>query len=388
VRNRGWFILGGLVVLVALLTLLRGPAGAGDSPEHRSDSDAANGTSALRLYAESLGHPTGTVEGDFTLPSSPALLFVFTPSQSHGFSAAEAQQLANWVSSGGILVYASEQAEPQLDTQFGLHRAATRAAAFNAPASQTATAPAPVFGGVKQLGGGDPVEKLVPSPAQVPLFRNRLNEVVGLRTALGQGLVVALTDPLFLCNGYLGQPDNGRFAADLFALVPPGGHVLFDEFHHGAVASGSPQTAWMTTPWGAALVWAVIVLFAGIALRARAFGPRLSLGSTRDRSSAEYAQAIGRLLHRTGARAVTLETLVRATRRAVADRIGVGTAVPPDRFQDVVARRAPAVSAQLQELERNLPEAAASEASVLETARRLHDLAYPLASNVSGKEPG
>ncbi|MDQ6691834.1 MAG: DUF4350 domain-containing protein [Candidatus Dormibacteraeota bacterium] len=386
-KSRGWAVLGGLVVLIALLSLLRGPAGAGDSPEHRADSDAANGTSALRLYAESLGHPTGTVEGDFTLPASPALLFVFTPSQSHGFSGAEAQQVASWVTSGGILVYAAEQSEPQLDTQFGLRRSAARAAA-NGAASQTASAPGPIFGGVKQVSGGDPAQRLVPSPAQVPLFRNRLNEVVALRTAIGQGMVVALTDPLFLCNGYLGQPDNGRFAADLFALVPPGGRVLFDEFHHGAVAAASPEIAWMMTPWGAALVWAVIVLFAGIALRARAFGPRLSLGSTRDRSSAEYAEAIGRLLHRTGARAVTLETLVQATRRAVADRIGVGTAVPAEAFRDVVARRAPAVGAQLMELERNLPQAAASEASVLDTARRLHDLAYPLASNVSGKEPG
>jgi hypothetical protein len=74
----------------------------------------------------------------------------------------------------------------------------------------------------------------------------------------------------------------------------------------------------MTTAWGAALLWAVLVIFAGVALRARAFGPRLSLQSMRDRSSAEYAEAIGRLLHRTGARAVTLETLVQATRRAIA----------------------------------------------------------------------
>jgi hypothetical protein len=386
-KTRGWAVLGGLVLLVALLTLFRGPTGAGDSPEHRSDSDATNGTSALRLYAESLGHPTGTVEGDFTLPAGPALLFVFTPSQSHGFSAAEAQQLASWVNSGGVLIYADEQSEPQLDTQFGLHRKSAQATGNGAP-SQDASAPAPIFGGVKQVSGGDPAQKLVASPGQVPLFRNRLNEVIGLRTAIGQGMVVALTDPLFLCNGYLGQPDNGRFAADLFALVPSGGRIIFDEFHHGAVAAASPEFAWMMTPWGAALLWAVLVLFAGIALRARAFGPRLSISSTRDRSSAEYAEAIGRLLHRTGARAVTLETLVQATRRAVADRIGVGTAVPADHFQDVVARRAPALSAQLMELERNLPQAAASEASVLDTARRLHDLAYPLASNVSGKEPG
>lgn len=386
-KTRGWLVLGGLVVVVALLTLLRGPADAGDSPEHRSDSDAANGTSALRLYAEALGHPTGTVEGDFTLPASPALLFVFTPSQSHGFSAAEAQQLAGWISSGGVVVYAAEQGEPQLETQFGLRRVAMRPPVNSVPATN-ALATAPIFGGVKVVSGGTPGDRLSPSPVQVPVLRTPGNDVVAVRAVIGQGQLIALTDPLFLCNGYLRETDNGRFAADLLALAPAGGRVLFDEFHHGAVASGSPETAWMTTPWGAALLWAVIVIFAGLALRGRGFGPRLTLGAGRDRSSAEYATAVGSLLHRTGARAITLDTLLRATRRAMAERVGLGSGVPDDRFLEILARRAPDDGARLAEIERSLTQAAASETSVLDTARRLHQLAYPLASNLSGKDQG
>jgi len=176
VKGRGVWVLGGLALVIALLVLLRGPSSAGDSPEHASTSDAANGTSALRLYAEALGHSTGTIEGDFTLPAGSGLLFIFSPT--HGFSAAEAQQVASWLSAGGVAVYASEQPEPQLDTQFGIHRAPARPS-INGPAGLLQSeARAPVLGGVRRVGGGDPVERLVPSPAQVPLLGNRFNEVV------------------------------------------------------------------------------------------------------------------------------------------------------------------------------------------------------------------
>src|SRR6202165_767017 len=90
------------------------------SPEHASTSDSADGTSALRAYADALGHSSGSVEGDFTLSSSSGLLFVFTPTS--GFSAAEVQQLNGWVQSGGVVVYAAEDGDPQVDLQFGLRR--------------------------------------------------------------------------------------------------------------------------------------------------------------------------------------------------------------------------------------------------------------------------
>jgi hypothetical protein len=70
------------------------------------------------------------------------------------------------------------------------------------------------------------------------------------------------------------------------------------------------------------------------------------------------------------------------------ERVGLGAAVPGDRFEEAISRRAPGVGRELSQIEGSLPQAAASEASVMQTARRLHDLAYPLASNVNGKESG
>jgi hypothetical protein len=377
VSRRRWILLGGLVALIAIVVALRGTA-TGDSPEHSSASDAGNGTSALRLYADSLGHGTGTVEGDYTLPSSPALVFVFRPTE--GFSNAESQQLDTWLRAGNVAVYATEERDPQLDSQFGLHLTSRTVDA-------TGKAAAPIFGGVASVSGASSAFAFKPSPSQVPLLRNANGDVLAVREAVGSGQLIALTDPLVLCNGYLRLADNGRFAADLIALTPNSGAVLFDEFHHGQIAGNAPTaTAWALTPWGAALVLAVLIIVAGLALRSRAFGPPISLRRTADRSSAEYATAVGSLLHRTGARRVTLETLLSATRRTVAERVGLGSATPSGQVLETIAQRSPAAAAELTRAESEVSSALASEAAVLDLARRLHDLAYPLSTVENQKE--
>ena len=375
--RRRWILLGGVVVLIVIVVVLRGTA-TGDSPEHSSASDAGNGTSALRLYAESLGHATRAVEGDYTLPSTPALLFVFRPTE--GFSNVESQQLDTWLRAGNVAVYATEERDPQLDSQFGLHLTSRTVEA-------SAHAAAPVFGGVASLSGSSTALAFKPSPLQVPLLRNAAGDVMAVRTAVGSGQLIAMTDPLVLCNGYLRLADNGRFAADLIALAPNGGAVLFDEFHHGQIAGNAPTaTAWVLTPWGAALALAVIVIVAGLAMRGRAFGPPIPLLQAGDRSSAEYAAAVGSLLHRTGARRVTLETLLAATRRTVAERVGLGSETPSGQLLETIAQRSPAAAAELTRAEAELPAALASEAAVLDMARRLHDLAYPLSTVENQKE--
>jgi hypothetical protein len=231
--------------------------------------------------------------------------------------------------------------------------------------------------GVDTVSGATSTNAFHPTPSQVPLLRNKNGDVLGLRAAIGSGVLIALSDPLILCNGYLTLADNGRFAADLLAMTPGGGPVLFDEFHHGAAAGASPAVAWITTPWGAALTLAVLVIFAGLALRGRAFGPPIPLETKADRSSAEYAAAVGSLLHRTGARAITLDTLLSATRRSLAERIGLSHDTPPALVSDALAQRDPLIARELKSIEANLQETPDSETEVLAVARRLHQLAYP-----------
>ncbi|HVH64478.1 MAG TPA: DUF4350 domain-containing protein [Candidatus Acidoferrum sp.] len=377
-RIRRWLGFGALILLIAIVVLLRGQQSQ-DSPEHSSVSDAGNGTSALRLYAQALGHGTGTVEGDFTLPSSPSLLFVFTPIDTWSYTGAEAQQLNAWISSGNVVVYAAEDGDGDVDRQFGLRRSSNQVDA-------AVHAAAPIFGGVNTLSGASQALAFRPTAKQVPLLRNFSGDVLGVQMTIGSGRLIALTNPRVLTNGFLELADNGRFAADLIAMTPFGGRVLFDEYHHGAVSGGaSPTIQWMTTPWGAALVIAVLVILIGLALRGRAFGPLVPLRTEADRSSAEYAEAVGSLLHRSGARTVTLETLLAATRRSVAERVGLSSDTPVNQIDDALAQRAPADARELASIQTSVSQGVFSENDVLGLSRRLHNLAYPLTSGRTNK---
>jgi hypothetical protein len=359
-----------MVVVVVVLAYLGGN-GADSSPDHRSSSDAYDGTSALRLYAQALGHSTTTLEGSFELPGTPGLLFVFSPTDV--FTGSQADAVKQWVSRGGVLVYAAESWDVQLEGKLGLQRLAQIGGG-------PADARAPILGGVRQLKGADSRTGLLPfKPAtnQVPLIRGAGDAVLALSVRVGQGQVVALADPLWLCNGYLDKADNGRLAADLIALEPAGGRVFFDEFHHGAAASSSPQVQWLLTPWGAGLGWAVAVVFIGLALRGRAFGPRIPISVARDRSTAEYTRAVGNLLWRTGARKLTWGVIDTAARRSLGQRIGISVDPNTEQFAATAAERAPALYKELASVETRLDAAGESEAVMLEAARRLHELAYP-----------
>src|SRR5260370_22931449 len=139
-------------------------------------------------------------------------MFIFKPTTA--FSNAEAQQLYTWVRAGNVVVYATEEADLQLDTQFGLHRSTVSV-------TTRAHAAAPILGGVNTISGASSALTFKPSAPQVPLLRNAGGDVAALRTAVYSGQVLAMTNPLGLCNGYLRLAANGRSAPDMIAPTPP-----------------------------------------------------------------------------------------------------------------------------------------------------------------------
>jgi Domain of unknown function (DUF4350) len=352
-----------LVIGIAVAFALRGVP-SGDSPEHRTDSDAGNGASALPQLAEALGHPTTTLTADFRPDLGIGVLFVLTPTV--GFTRDDARRLSDYVAGGGALVYAAESGDPQLD--FLLHVSRLRAVA-----SGSASGAGPMLSGVSRVSGAVTAAPLRPGPDQVVLLRSDSGQPIAVEEAMGRGHVVVLTDPLPLCNGYLEQTDNAVLAAALISLGPAGSRVAFDEYHHGATGSDSPLTGWLSTAWGAAITWAVVALFVGLMLRGRAFGPRLQLPGGGHRSAVEYVSAVGGLLQRSGAGAVTAPLLAAATRRALGSRHGV--ALGPG-FDVALRARAPAAAAELEAAEAELRRAHGDQ-SLLPAARRLHSLAYP-----------
>jgi hypothetical protein len=363
---RGWAVAVILAVAVAAAIYLVQPHQ--DSPEHSSNSDAANGVSAALLFSQAMGHPTDQIAGRFNPPSGAGVMFVFSPTSP--YTSDEAERTRLWVRSGGVLIYASEQGDPEIDSAFGVTRVGGYAVVRREVGS-------PVVDGVNQVSGGDLVTPLDPSPDQVAILRTPTGLVLGYLQRVSSGYVVVLADPLVLCNGYLDKTDNGRLLADLLGLAGAGAPVMFDEYHHGVILSDFTPQSWVTTPWGAALLWLLIAVFVGLVLRGRSFGPLLQRTPEAARADAEWAVAVGQLLRRSGARAVTLGLLASATERSVAARTGISVQ-PRERFWNALWVRVPEVAADLAEAESALYSSAADETGLLKAAQRLHHIAHPV----------
>ena len=363
---RGWVIASVVAVLIAGAAFLLQPHQ--DSPEHSSNSDAANGASAALLFSEALGHPTSQITGSFDTPGRGSIMFVFSPTSA--FTADEADRTRSWVSDqGGMLVYASEQGDPELDKALGVRR-------YDAAVTGVEYSAAPVIEGATRVAGGGSVSPLQPSPAQVPMLRTGEGLAVGYIQRLGLGTVIVLADPLVICNGYLEKADNGRLLADLLGVADVQANVAFDEYHHGLTVGDFAPQAWVTTPWGAGLLWLLVAVFFGLVLRGRRFGPFIERPSEVARSDVEWAVAVGQLLRRSSARGVTLGLLATATERAVAARTGLPLQ-PREHFWQALWVRAPDVARDLAQVESSLRAASASEHDLLNAARRLHEIAHP-----------
>jgi len=372
---RSWAL--GALLLIGLLVVVFTAQQSSDSPEHSSTSDAANGTSALRLFAAALGHPTDQVAGSFQPPTSDGMMFVFTPTSAYTFD--EAATTVSWVRQGGVLVYASESGDPELDSALGVQRLQ------GFVTSTTVQASGPVADGVTQVHGADLAMPLNTSPEQVAILRAG-PYVVAYVQKIGSGTVVVLADPLELANGYLDKADNGRLAADILGLTGSAAPVAFDEFHHGITTADLTPQAWILTPWGAALLWLIVAVFFGLLLRGRRFGPLVPRRAEASRAEAEWAVAVGELLRRACARAVTLGVLAAASERAVAANTGLAVQ-PRERFWQALWQRAPEVAQELDSAERALYGSSASEKELLQAAQRLHRIAYPVSELRRSRTP-
>lgn len=350
-RSRAiWLVLAASIVVFGTLVLVQ-PRG-GDSQDHASDSDGPNGTSALYSYAAVRGHQVSRLSNSFSpLPTEASLLFVFNPDV-QPFGADDVQALKQWLSAGGVFVYADSNVDRQLRLAFGLISGRT-------DTDGQAVVALPALAGASRVGSDEPIHSWQPSPDQVPLFVSESGgQPVIVEERVGAGRIIAIADPDLLTNQWIGKEDNWRLAADLLAIAP--GEVLFDEFHHNPYAGAAPKD-WTREPWGIALLWTLAVGFIGFALRGRAFGPRIEPAAEPDRSSAEYAQAVGSLLRSTGAREVVARLLWQETQLKLAGR-----------------RPSPETAAELAQAEQAVSRAGDSNEALLRAARRLHRLAYPV----------
>jgi hypothetical protein len=161
---------------------------------------------------------------------------------------------------------------------------------------------------------------------------------LAVRYPFGRGRVTALIDKELFENGNIGKPDRARFA---FALArPPGatGSVAFDETAHGYL---EPDHWWTVVPRSFAIalgvaVATILVAIAGAAVR---LGPPLVPFERRDRSSADFIDALSTLLERGRATRKALLDASRSTSHAIARSFGLPDGVAESEIAARIERR-------------------------------------------------
>lgn len=354
--------------MAALVVLFMAPVAAHAQGPGDVESDAPDGSSALRQLAEANGHHTVLMADQFRVPASRGLVFVLEPQSA--FTSSDAGDLARWVSEGGVLVYASALHDPELETALEINR--TSDIGDFAPVAHSAT---PLLAGANNVAIGSLLPFAMPTHTQSVFLRAPRNEIAGVEGSLGRGHFFALASTNPLSNQLLDNQDDAALAADFIAAAGPGVAISFDQFHHGGGAGQSSSLAWIATPWGLAIVLEVVLVFFLLTLRGRAFGPLIPLRPPADPSSAEFTRAVGAMLRRARASRPTVARLMATTRVALAEQVGIRG--NPDALEEVLEQRSPTLADALGQASARVG-AVEDDRTLAEAAAELHRLARPL----------
>ncbi|HEV1998198.1 MAG TPA: DUF4350 domain-containing protein, partial [Candidatus Dormibacteraeota bacterium] len=186
-------------VLVALLLV---PIAAHAQGPGDVESDTLDGASALRQLAEANGHHTVLMTDKFKVPASHGVVFVLEPESA--FTSTEAQDVARWVSEGGVLVYASAIHDPELEVALDINRASD--VGDFAQVAHTAT---PLLAGANNVAIGALLPFAMPTSAQAVYLRAPKNEIAGVEGTIGRGHFFAMASTYPLSNQLIDNQDDG-----------------------------------------------------------------------------------------------------------------------------------------------------------------------------------
>jgi hypothetical protein len=249
------------------------------------------------FWLDALGYHAGNLEySAFNVPTAASLLVVVEPWVQ--FEPAEVALLTAWVENGGTLVVAADNNYGGLPAAFG-----ASFVALARPAAPTVRQPffnrpplvdqlPPIYAGIS-LTRKDAVVHLAVETAP----QNATPTLVSFR--YGRGKVYLTSHVFAFTNEGLRDRANAALVYNLLRDVPPGGQILFDEYHHGFIEPPDPGRLLLRSPWGWALLYAAGIILAFMALGGRAFGVPLPLADARPRrSTAEYVTSMANLLRR------------------------------------------------------------------------------------------
>lgn len=349
-QRRDLFILISLFVALVVFTIL-GPSQASEEEvDERTTtySSAPDGVLALLRWLERIGYDAQRLEfRDFAVDESVATLVILNPTVS--INRTQSGMVLDWVEQGGTLILAQDtpqffgggnQILRDLELEISDYESAEDDGWLGIDGIERAPALQPAL-------TAPPVESvLVRTSYAITTERDDIAPLVGVPDGLvlagiahGKGYIYVSSASYPFTNAGLRDEQNAALALNLLRRTPPGGRVLFDEYHHGFFEPPSLRTLIFGGPWGWALIYAMVVLALYLILTGRRFGAPIPLpAEIAQRSSAEYVESMADLLQRGGKRGFVLRHYYVAFKRRLARPFGINPQLEDAAFAAEIAR--------------------------------------------------
>ena len=342
-----------LVIIGVLTALAITPPSDDADPSSRSAGKL--GTLALYTWLSELGLDTSRVGGTFSLTSVDVLI-EYDPTTD--FTTSDVNTLDAFVRGGGDVIVAFDttaqrQSQPLLQ-RLSVHLGRLLPAGTARPAEPFV--PAADVNSVPTGAGAS----FVAEQPLVPLLRQN-GAVVGgvVRAGSGRAYVLGTAQPL--SNDGLRHGDSAYLFLGLLSRAR-GGHIAFDEYHHGESNSASGAAGIFDGPLGVAAALAVLLVLASLFLTGRRVGrPATASDSALVPSATTYVSAMGDLFARSRHRGVIAARYADELKRAVGYTSGVSPGLDDGAFVAALAASGSEGSAGVEALLRRARDLAAGQ---------------------------
>lgn len=357
-------LLTALVIIAVLAAIAVTPPSDDSDPSSRSAGKL--GSLALYTWLGNLGLPVSRIGSDFSVAGADVLV-EYDPST--GFAPREGDAVTSFVHGGGDLILVLDRASAghasTLLHSLGVTVAGQTTAGTAAPAQPFV--PADDVHAVPTAAG----LSLREQAPLVPLLRQG-GAVVAGTVAVGAGRAYVLGTSLPFSNDGLRHGDSAYLALGLLARAR-GGHVVFDEFHHGEGAAAAGSASIFNGPLGVAAILAVTLTLVVLAVNGRRVGRPVAATDTASVPSATaYVSAMGDLFARSRHRGMIAARYAEQLKRSVGATTGLPSGLDDAAFVAALAAagsvRAGEVGALLQRA-RALAAAKPDERALLRLAR-------------------
>lgn len=342
-----------LIVVVILFVILIGLTVFAASIK-RTDPDAAsrlaysthnveaNGAQALQRWLEDLGYRTHRIEGDtFSIPNDAHVIFLVNTYAS--FDERDQRTLLRWVERGNTLILADTAS---ISAPNALMRALQQKGnRFLQTRADEVTIEQPILG-VSPLMTATVHTWFGLNPERADYVQYLSAQGIPLLISFkqGRGRVWLGSTPYLFTNDGLRDEANAALVGAMFSDAPRDSLVAFDEYHLTAqnVTSASERTLQSLlfgTPWGWAILYALIVAFTYLAINGQRLGRVLPLPQTiARRSPAEYVVSMAQLFRRAGKRFIVQKHYYQHLKRKLAQPYRINPDLPDDEFVATLAR--------------------------------------------------